>query len=126
MRPPHFTDEDRQVRCEHLTQRQSHLPRARGSHRGLLTPHHVSALPCAALMERQGLGEQDKRGLELGLSVTWSHQGGEEQHPWSQGWEGGCVWAKGATQQHLMPPCPQPLQPPEADAWEDSWAQEAS
>lgn len=63
----------------------SHLPRARGSHRSLLTPHPVSALPCAALMEQQGLGEQDKRGPKLGLSVIWSHQGGEEQHPWPLG-----------------------------------------
>lgn len=81
MRPSHLTDEDRQVRGKHLTQHQSHRLRARGSHRGLLTLHPVSALPRAALMEQYGLAEQDKRGPELGFSVTWSHQGGEGQCP---------------------------------------------
>lgn len=43
-----------------------------------------------------------------------------------QGREGECVCVKGdhTTAPHTS--LPQSLQPPQADAWEDSWAQEVS
>lgn len=82
------------LEAEHLTQCQSQLIEAKGLLFHLLTPRPDFALPCAALMGQQGLGEQDK-GCGTGLSVTWSHREERSSSPGSQGREGGCVCVKG-------------------------------
>lgn len=84
MRPSHFTDEDRQVRGELLTQHQSHQPRARVP-TAVFWPHIPSLLcPVLPWWSSRALGSRtggSGTGLLCDLESPWRRGAA----PWSPG-----------------------------------------